>query len=124
MLQMILRSVAEYYTDLELFRSVYERTFKSEVYNATPLDQLVGFDFGQVYSFEPIVGLTLQIGIIGLIGLYFILQRDVRTFGFFVFSFTLIPQLWYYPAWGAVGVFMIALYAKEMSVAKDKRSEE
>lgn len=118
MLQVILRIVAEYYAEFGLFRSVYERAFESEMYNATTLDQMLGFDFGQVYSFEPIVGLTLQIGSIGLVGLYFILQRDIRTFGFLVFSFTLIPQLWYYPAWGAVGVFMIALHAKEMSAAK------
>lgn len=117
MLQVILRVVAEYYAEFGLFRSVYERAFESEMYNATTLDQMLGFDFGQVYSFEPIVGLTLQIGSIGLVGLYFILQRDIRTFGFLVFTFTLVPQLWYYPAWGAVGVFMIALHAKEMSAA-------
>ena len=125
MLQVILRIAAEYYAEVGLFRSVYERAFESEIYNATMLDQLFGFDFGQVYSFEPIVGLTLQVGSIGLVGLYFILQRDIRTFGFLVFSFTLVPQLWFYPAWGAVGIFMIALHAKGMSavMANDRKRQ-
>lgn len=126
MLQVILIIVSGYFPQFGLFRSVYERALSSEVYNATTLDWFLGFDFGEVYSFEPIVGLTLQIGIVGLVGLYFILQRDVRTIGFFVFSFTLMPQLWFYPAWGAVGVFMIALQAKEMSgaVTKDRKRQD
>ncbi len=117
-LQAILSFWAEYYATTGLFRSVNERSFRSEVYNATSQQWLVGFDFGQVYSFEPFVGLTLQIGILGLVGMYFILQREIRTFGFFIFAFSLTPQLWFYPAWGSVGVFMIALHAKELSDAR------
>jgi hypothetical protein len=114
-LQALLKYVASYFVTTGLFRSIYERSFSSEVHGATIMDWLLGFDFGQVYSFEPIVGIALQIGAIGIVGLYVILQRDIRIFAFAVFSFTLAPQLWYFPAWGAVGVFMIALRARDIS---------
>ncbi|MDP4062068.1 hypothetical protein RBLE17_18250 [Rhodobacteraceae bacterium LE17] len=90
-----------------LIRSIYERAFASQFEIADWRNFLFGTDFGEVYSFEPIWGIHLQVGYIGLIALYFILQRDVRAYAFAVTCFTIAPHLWFAPSWFALAIFLI-----------------
>ena len=105
--QVVLRFLADRYWETGLFRSLYERSFKSEVFEARAIDVLFGYDFGEIYSFEPLFGAALQVGYVGLLAIFFFLRRDVSTFVFALFCFAVVPQLWYSSAWLAIGMFSL-----------------
>ena len=111
-IQNAMKLIADNFGSSGLFRSVYERTFRSEIFGNTLTDSLFGFDFGQVYSFEPIKGIMLQLGVVGVIALYFISQRSLQVFSFAILCFSAIPQMWYYPPWAAIGLFAAVFFSK------------
>lgn len=105
--QVVLKFLADRYWETGLFRSLYERSFRSEVFEGRGIDIFFGYDFGQIYSFEPVIGTALQVGYVGLLAIFFFLRRDVSTFVFALLCFAVVPQLWYSPAWLAIGMFLL-----------------
>lgn len=109
--QSIVAFILQRFEATGLLRSIYERSFRSQVFGADVSNVLVGFDFGEVYSFEPIWGISLQVGYIGLAALYFFLQRDLRTFSIALLCFAASPQMWFWPSWLALAVFAVTSHA-------------
>ncbi|WP_188007791.1 hypothetical protein [Photobacterium damselae] len=68
----IISSLSE---NIFIFRSVAERLFFPHL-DITRLYYFIGIDYGHVMSFYPIISIIIQIGIIGLIGIIFIMKGN------------------------------------------------
>lgn len=66
----VITSLSEYFF---IFRSISERLFFPYL-DITRLYYFIGVDYGSVMSFYPIISIIIQIGIIGMIGIIFIMK--------------------------------------------------
>ncbi|MBY7897381.1 hypothetical protein KW478_12790 [Vibrio fluvialis] len=84
-----------YLIDFSVFRSIHERSLVPDFENITISNILFGFDYGNVYSFIPGLGVIIQIGILGYIAIVLLFIRHPRTLFTFIIIYTLAPQTWY-----------------------------
>lgn len=99
--------VKKYIVGFSLFRSLHERSYFPDI-DAPILGFLIGFDFGQVYSFIPLVGMVMQVGLVGVVALFFLVECRVRVAILVVLVFTIAPQMWYSLQWLSVAVLYLA----------------
>ena len=56
---------------------------------------LFGFQFGEVYSFTPFMSVAIQIGIVGLVGVFIIFDFNLCGLLVFLFLNMMCPQMWF-----------------------------
>lgn len=81
--------------ELNLLRSIFERTYNPSYEYSNGFWLLFGLDFGATYSFTPGLGLIQQIGIIGLLIILFIFKGNLRVISLIMLFIFVVPQLWY-----------------------------
>jgi hypothetical protein len=88
-----------------LFRSANER-LHVPLFDYHVSQVLFGIDFGQVYSFIPVVNHLMQFGVLGVIIFYVMFRFDVRSFVVYLCISFITPQFWFPMQWICLGLIL------------------
>ena len=95
-----------------LLRSLAERTHIPDIDRFHTLHWVFGVDFGQVYSFVPILSQTLTLGLLFSAALFASWRRDLRQIYSFFALFFVVPQPWTLIPWISLGLVHGVLSAR------------